>query len=114
MPRCDKRLHVSPFLGMDMHYRFATRVADQRLLVGVNAHDDQGPVLTASLDARLLPLTDAALLRMAVACPLLGLKVVAAIHWEALRLWLKGAPFHPHAPAPSQPVSFGRRHEPLP
>lgn len=113
--RCDKRLFVSPFLGMRMHYRFHLRppeygeaATDSPLLVRVDAHDDSGPVLLATLRARRQPLSDAALLRTLFTHPLLTLKVVAAIHWEALRLWLRGVGLHlsERPAAPAQPVSI--------
>jgi uncharacterized protein len=98
--RCDKQLYVSPFLGMDLHYRFRVRPPADRLGLTVNVHRDDGAmVLAAQFDAARRPLTDGALLAALATHPLLTLKVVAAIHWEALRLWLKGARLQPR-PAP--------------
>lgn len=104
--RCDKHLHVSPFLPLDMHYRFRVRPPGEDLSVGVQAHDAQGAVLVARLDAQRRPLCDAALLQAFCTHPLLTLKVVGAIHWEALRLWCKGVPLHRRTPAPAAPVSL--------
>jgi hypothetical protein len=47
------------------------------------------------MELRARPLTDASLARLLVEMPLMPAKIVAAIHWEALRLWLRGAKFHP-------------------
>lgn len=102
--RCDKRMHVSPFNGMDQQYRFRIRPPGEAVSIGVSVHDALGPVLNARLDGRRRPLDDASLLRVFLGHPLLTLKVVAAIHWEALRLWLKGVPLHPRPAAP--PPSF--------
>lgn len=107
--RCDKDFHVSPFLGLDLHYRFRVRPPGDSLRVGIQACDAQGPLLVASLDARRRPLTDAALLRAFFSHPLLTLKVVGAIHWQALKLWCKGLRIHPLPPAPAVPVSIVRR-----
>lgn len=107
--RCDKDFHVSPFLGLDMHYRFRVRPPGESLRVGIQACDAQGPMLVASLDARRHPLTDAALLRAFFGHPLLTLKVMGAIHWQALKLWLKGLRIHSLPPAPATPVSIVRR-----
>jgi uncharacterized protein len=106
--RCDKRMHVSPFLPMQLEYRFRLRAPSQQLHLQVEACGDGGPVLRAVLHARRRALTDAALLRVLLEFPLLTAKVVAAIHWEALRLWLKGAPFfaRPRA-APRAAVATG-------
>jgi DUF1365 family protein len=97
--RCAKRFHVSPFLGMEMDYAFTVTPPRDRsdvLEIGMQVDDALGRLLTARLDARRRPLDDAQLLRAFATCPLLTLKVVAAIHWEALRLWFKGVPVHPH------------------
>jgi len=103
---CDKALHVSPFLSTEMRYSFRVEPPDAQLCVGVSVLDSEGVVLNARLDAERRTLSDAALLRVFVSHPLLTLKVVTAIHWEALRLWLKGTPLHPHRPAPAQALTI--------
>ncbi|MEJ8851585.1 DUF1365 domain-containing protein [Variovorax rhizosphaerae] len=100
---CAKALHVSPFLGLQMHYEFRVKVpceARPDLDIGISATDADGTVLVARLDAKREPLRDTALARIFLSHPLLTLKVIAAIHWEALRLWLKGIPLHTHPGAP--------------
>ncbi|MEC5398588.1 DUF1365 domain-containing protein [Uliginosibacterium sp. H1] len=88
-----KRFHVSPFLQLDMEYRFRvlpptpTRPL-MKLLVDV--HDADGRTLVAEYGATRRTLDDANLLRLFFSHPLLTFKVIAGIHWEALRLWLKG------------------------
>ena len=62
---------------------------------------DIGLLIAASMTGRRHALTDGAILRAALAMPLLTLKVVSAIHWEALKLWLKRVPLH-SAPAPDR------------
>lgn len=91
---CAKAMHVSPFLDMDMNYRFrvcAPAAAREYMRVGVDACDRDGPLLIATYAARRHALGDRALLWALAAHPLLTLKVVAGIHWEALKLWMKGA-----------------------
>ncbi|MEF7615865.1 DUF1365 family protein [Aquincola sp. MAHUQ-54] len=105
---CAKQFHVSPFLGLAMGYRFDIRppkAEGEGLRIGVTAHDDEGPVLVAHYGARRRPLGDAALARVFLTHPLLTLKVIAAIHWEALRLWAKGARVQPQPAAPARPVT---------
>ena len=85
-----KSLYVSPFLDTDMSYSFVVRPPKKRVAISITARDAEGPVLFAKLSADRIPLADGTLLRALVAYPFLTLKVVAAIHWEALRLWLKG------------------------
>ena len=98
--RCEKRMHVSPFIGMDAHYAFRIRPpgADAPLHVGVDVHEAQGPLLLAAFGARRHPLTDGGLLRALLAHPLLTFKVVAAIHWEALLLFARRVPLQPRPP----------------
>jgi DUF1365 family protein len=85
-----KSLYVSPFLDTDMTYAFVAAPPNERVAISIVARDKEGPVLIAKLSADRIPLTDTTLLRALFAYPFLTLKVVAAIHWEALRLWLKG------------------------
>lgn len=89
---CAKSLYVSPFMEMEMRYRFRGHAPDERVALTVGCDDADGPLLSASLWGERRPLTNGALARAALAFPLLTWKVVAAIHWEALRLWLKGVP----------------------
>jgi DUF1365 family protein len=115
--RSGKCLYVSPFLGMALQYRFRIEPPRERLSIGISVHETRGEgagdtegaaVLNARLDANRAPLTDGALLRLLVTHPLLTLKVVVGIHWEALRLWLKGAKLHERPAAPRHPMTVVR------
>ena len=109
---CDKQLYVSPFNAMAQRYRFRVMPPSEAVSVGVSVHDEHGAVLNARSNGKRRPLTDAALLRVFLTHPLLTLKVVAAIHWEALRLWLKRVPLQPRPEAPARGltiVSTGER-----
>lgn len=110
---CDKGFHVSPFLDLALQYRFTVRPPADALHVGIQVRDAQGAVLVATLDADRQALSDRALLRAFFGHPLLTLKVVGAIHWEALQLWRKGLRIHRLPPAPAQAVSIVR-HPPPP
>jgi DUF1365 family protein len=87
----DKLFYVSPFIDMAMRYHFRVSPPDERVKLRILETDREGPVLAATFNGRRRALTTAALLRAFVALPLVTFKIVAAIHWEALRLWLKGA-----------------------
>jgi DUF1365 family protein len=107
--QCDKRFHVSPFLGLEMRYGFRVEPPRQDrtgLAIGVSASDAGGTVLQARLEALRRPLDDAALLRVFITHPLLALKVVAAIRWEALKLWIKGVRLHARPTPPATPVTI--------
>jgi uncharacterized protein len=97
---CAKRLHVSPFIDMTGKYDFRIAPPGQELRLRILEHDDTGPILAASFSASAKALTTANLLSALIRIPLLGLKVVGLIHFEALRLWLKGAIFHTSPPPP--------------
>ena len=90
---CAKALFVSPFLPMDMRYVFRVTPPGERLSLAIRADDARGPALRAALTAERRELTDAALLKAGLAAPAIGLKTMAAIHWEAARLWAKGVRF---------------------
>lgn len=106
--RCLKAFYVSPFMDMDIAYRFRLQPPHERVSLVIEGADAQGPVLTASLAGQRQPLTDTALLRAFLLFPLMTLKVVAGIHWEALVLWIKGMRMRPRPPAPS-PITIVSR-----
>jgi len=104
----DKELFVSPFIDMDATYEFRVRPPDARAAVIVREYLPAGQILTATLVAGRRSLTVANLWRTFVAHPLVTLKVIGGIHWEALRLWRKGAPFRRHGPAPDHDLTIER------
>lgn len=85
-----KALYVSPFMGMEMDYQFRGHAPGQRLDMTINGVDVEGVLITAAISADRRPLTDRAIASAAAAIPLMTLKVMAAIHYEALKLWIKG------------------------
>lgn len=94
----DKRLHVSPFMGMEQTYTWWVSEPGERLTIRVDVHDAHLPDFHATLVARRRPLTPAALRASLVRPPLMPVRVSALIHWQALRLWAKGVPVHRKPP----------------
>lgn len=91
----EKRLFVSPFYAVEGAYRFDVSAPDEQLSLSIVKTTDGRPDFTATLALQRRPLNDRALLGVFLAMPLMTLKVVAAIHWQALRLFLKGVSLVP-------------------
>ena len=104
--RFAKELFVSPFIGMDATYDFTTREPDQRVSVVVRETIPQGQVLVATLGARRRELTSRSLVTTLVRYPFVTLKVIGGIHWEAVKLWRKGAPYRRRGLPPAAPVTI--------
>ncbi len=94
--RFDKDFHVSPFMQMDCQYdwRFSAPGEDLRVHMQVWREGQRQFDAVQRLQRR--PLDGRGLARVLLAYPLMTLQVVAAIHWHALRLWLKRNPVHDH------------------
>lgn len=107
---CDKELFVSPFAHMDMRYEFKLNLPDQRQVIVIQVHDEAGHLITASYTAQRQTLTAATLLKYFFSVPLLSIKVVLGIHWEALRLWLKKVPWYSHQPKQSFSSNKHKNH----
>lgn len=115
---CAKAMYVSPFMPMDCIYDFDISPPSERVTIAISERDDEGKLLFASFSGRRFALSDAMLARALLAYPLMTLKVMAGIHWEALRLFLKGVPVHRHYPAArrvsssqERPVLSGGQHQ---
>ena len=102
-----KSFYVSPFMGTDMAYSFSVVPPGRQLAVSVIGRDTQGPLIVARLAATRQELTDATLARAFCAYPLLTLKVIAGIYWEALLIRLKGFCLQHRPSPPDRPVTLG-------
>jgi DUF1365 family protein len=102
---CGKAFYVSPFMDMDLSYAFRVVPPGDTVGVRIEAADPHGPILTAAFHGRHQPLTDAALLKAWLTHPWMTLGVLAAIHWEALKIWRKGGRVRRRPPPPSHRVT---------
>lgn len=103
---CSKEFYVSPFLPMDLTYSFRIRPPDDDdYSISISVADAEGDVLIATQVLERRELDDRALLRVLFTHPLLTLKVIAGIHYEALLIWLKGVRLHVRPAAPDHFVT---------
>jgi hypothetical protein len=93
----EKRLHVSPFFGLDQAYEYAFSEPEDEVWARVHVRQDGRVPLSAVLHGERQELTNASLARALVRYPLMPMQVTALIHWQALKLWAKRVPFH-HKP----------------
>ena len=91
-----KQMHVSPFMPMDIDYDWRFRAPDDRLTVHMENHRDGEKVFDTTLDLARQEITGGSLARVLVSYPFMTAKVIGAIHWQALRLWLKRTPVYDH------------------
>ena len=91
--REKKVFHVSPFFTLDGSYRFALSLGDDAVDIRIDLLEDGAPVFVSRLALRATPLTDRALLGALVRFQSMTVRVIGAIHWEALRLWRRGLPY---------------------
>ncbi|MGO9420610.1 DUF1365 domain-containing protein [Roseiarcus sp.] len=103
---CDKSFFVSPFLPMGLRYEFQVSPPGESIAITIRAVGPDGPALRAALIGQRQSLTDRSLMRAAVYAPFVAMKTIAAIHWQALRLIMKGAVYRgPRTNAGGKPVA---------
>ena len=91
--KCNKKFYVSPFMEMKTFYNFRLLNPGKILNVFIKQSDNRGTLLTACQVGKRIEITNKNLLYQFLRHPLMSFKVIAAIHFEALRLWLKGVKF---------------------
>jgi hypothetical protein len=98
--RIPKHYYVSPFSSLTLQFDFNLCVPARTLNIRIDDYDGERRVLRSGLSGLRAPWRDARLLWFLLKYPLLTLRVIGLIHWHALRLWLKGVPWHRKAEAP--------------
>ena len=92
----DKEFHVSPFLPMDLQYDWRVSEPEDALTISLGSHRGNEKLLQVTMRLARQEITTANLARALIRYPLMTHRVVAAIYWQALRLWWKRLPFYVH------------------
>jgi len=95
--RLKKDFTVSPFMPMDLYYEWTFTEPGSLVNVHMEDFDKEGKIFEADLTAERREITGPSLNRMLLKYPVVTLKVLAGIYWQAFRLWRKGVPFYGHA-----------------
>ncbi len=101
----DKDFHVSPFMGMRQRLRWSFLAPEEELAVHMDNEEGGRKLFDATMVLHRRPITGASLAWCLTRHPFMTLRVVAAIHWHALRLWLKRVPVQPY-PGPRHPLDL--------
>jgi DUF1365 family protein len=98
----EKQMHVSPFMQMDVQYDWRFNTPADELTVHMENARDGSKIFDATMMLERDEISAGSLARVLISYPLMTLRIIIAIHWQALKLWLKGVPVHDH-PAKNQP-----------
>ena len=103
----EKCFYVSPFMPMDCTYRFRFKAPDEQLHLAILQHHNQQRIMTATWRGVRERLTQKTLLMQVIRNPVSTVKIIVAIHWEALRLWAKGLSLITRPPPPKESTTQG-------
>lgn len=108
---CDKRFYVSPFNDVEGKYKFNILQNERELTVGVALKTDDRALLRAHFRGEHKFMTDSALLKSVLSFGWVSVKAVAAIHWEALKLFAKGLRLRPQPATPKHHIKIVEHDE---
>ena len=92
----SKEMHVSPFMGMDISYDWLLTAPTENLVLRIGASTRERKMFSATMILKRTEVSAASLAKVLIIYPFMTAKVTFGIHWQALRLWLKGTPLQPH------------------
>jgi DUF1365 family protein len=91
--RRAKGFYISPFTSLEQELSFDLQTPDEHVNIAIDTMHGAEPIVRSQMRGRRLLFTDMNLLRLTLRFPLASLRVISAIHWQAVLLWLKGTPF---------------------
>jgi DUF1365 family protein len=94
--RPEKKMHVSPFIPMNIEYHWVLSQPTERLSIYMANSKDRERFFSAAMSLSRTPIDGRSLAGVLIRFPFMTFKIIAAIYWEALRLWVKRVPFHMH------------------
>lgn len=100
--KTSKEMHVSPFQGMKLSYDWIFTEPGEHLVAHMNTLAEGKPNFDATLQLERRPWEAKELLKVLTSYPLMTVRVIAGIHWQALRLWMKRVPVFTHLPKPER------------
>lgn len=95
-PSHDKAFHVSPFNPIDQRYEWSISLSEKKIAIVIHVVDEAGKVFDAGVNLTPKPLTRRSAAIQLIKNPAMSIFTVVLIYWQALRLWLKRVPYHPH------------------
>jgi DUF1365 family protein len=108
-----KNFYVSPFSDVRDSFHFRLGLPGEKWAINIDNFNEDGISLASSIRGEALPLTSGRLLWFAVKYPLLSLKIILLIHWQALKLWVRKVPYFPKATNQDSQTDVLRPHSSL-
>ena len=108
--KSKKLLHVSPFISMDGSYEFSTNISNERVKIIIKEISNGEHLLTASFSGKAKPLKDKNLFLNFLLYPMLTLKVIFGIHFQALLLWSKNIKYIKHKKSKYNKISYNESY----
>ena len=103
--RKTKRFHVSPFISMDAEYQFTFAAPSEKLSIVIDEYQLQKRMLIATQVGQKRPVTTRNLLEQFFRLPLLPIKIMLMIHWQAFKIWRRGGTFYSKPQKPTEDIS---------
>jgi DUF1365 family protein len=105
--QCDKNFYVSPFIGKKALYKFRNQLPEDKMSINIDLFDENNQkILTASQYGKKISLNSFTLLRQLISNPLIAIKVIVGILYEAFFIFLKGGKYHKRKKKMIDSISF--------